>query len=397
MNNELPRILVIPAWYNISKPSVGSFFHDFCNAFDESCNITVLDVNLYSYSDRKHKIEKEDFLTDRKYGLLRMNYYNSIPGAWLGLNFKIQRNNMCRQALKLVSDYECEYGKFDLVHIQSACNNVTPILAKKIADDRNIPLVVTEHYTGFSKNSDHLFEPFTSSREVCEIVKGASLRFGVSSNACKIFSKYFECEFQVQPNLINSIFEAELPEQMSRDDFCLKFLCIGSLIERKGQLKLIKSFANLQVDFPNIEIQFIGEGSDRDMLLAYIKNNQIENVSISSWKNKSEIIKEIDNSDVIVSASTLETFGLTIVEGFFRGKPVVTTNSGGPKDFVNSSNGVLVEDINVSGLQEGLKEMILNYPNYSPSNIRKEAIDKYSEKAIAIQMMVHYNSVLKNS
>ena len=50
----------------------------------------------------------------------------------------------------------------------------------------------------------------------------------------------------------------------------------------------------------------------------------------------------MNNSDFLISASKIETFGITIAEAISSGLPCIIYNSGGPNDFVKIFNSYTV-------------------------------------------------------
>ena len=82
-----------------------------------------------------------------------------------------------------------------------------------------------------------------------------------------------------------------------------------------------------------------------------------------------------------VSSSRIEAFGMVIVEAMASGLPVVTTDSGGPVDFMDATCGVMVPTEDTEELEKALNWMIDNFNQFDRNAIRAKAVEKYSEKA----------------
>ena len=57
-------------------------------------------------------------------------------------------------------------------------------------------------------------------------------------------------------------------------------------------------------------------------------------------------------------ASHAETFGVACAEALAAGLPVLTTACGGPQEFIDGSNGVVVPISDVDALTEGLRQVL---------------------------------------
>ena len=382
------HVLVIPAWYDISNLISGIFFHEYCNALSKQVKVTVLNFKSHSFSDRFKKTVCEDKVSDRKYKLVNVDFYNPLPGLSAGTLKKKMKN----LAVKKVKENLIE--KVDIVHIQSVCNNVTPFISEAISNELKVPYVLTEHYTSFKEAGETIFAPYTSLLEVTKIVKNSAKRFGVSNYACSYFKNYFDCDFETVYNMIPDEFVKVVASKSTTGKF--RFICIGNLQSRKGQAVLIEAFNKISNEILNAELVFVGDGNDKGKLEQMVNSFGLESrVKFVGNISKTEIIKQIDESDVVVSVSEKETFGLTIAEALLRGKPVISTKSGGPQELINKTNGLLTEIGDVDGLAQSLKKMHSDYSIYSASVIRTAAINKYSESTIIPLMVNQYQSVIK--
>ena len=391
MPNKL-NILVIPAWYDVSDPFAGIFFHEYCNALSKNCNMVLLNITAYPLSAKKKGIEKVDRHLDRSYSLINIDHHNRLPGRLLKLFPSIDRNSIINKSLSAVRNYQSKNQLFDLIHIQSVCNNVTPTVAKSLSESLKIPYVVTEHYTSFKEAGERIFQPFSSFSKTNKIVNKASARYGVSTFACNYYKNIFGSTFELMPNLIHDSFIDNRLENKKTNKDLFTFICVGSFQIRKGQSILIEAFSMLE---SNCKLILIGGGPDKQKMMDLIAKYKLEErVIIYDKLPKEKILDFIDQSDILISASERETFGLTIAEAFFRGKPVISTRSGGPEDLINKSNGLLCEVGSASDLQQKMTSMMSTFDKYDAKLIQKNAVSSYSEAVISEAMVANYKKII---
>jgi glycosyltransferase involved in cell wall biosynthesis len=94
-----------------------------------------------------------------------------------------------------------------------------------------------------------------------------------------------------------------------------------------------------------------------------------------------------------VNTSRFESFGIAIVEALASGLPVVCFHNGGPSDFVNQSNGVLVENQHPEKLKEAIEWMLENYQTYDRERIRASVSERFSREAFVSRMNLIYQEV----
>ena len=125
-----------------------------------------------------------------------------------------------------------------------------------------------------------------------------------------------------------------------------RFLCVGSLTERKNVVRLADAFALLGRG----TLTFVGDGPLRPQLLARA------GVTLAGRVAHDEIPARLAAADVVCAPSLLEPFGQSILEALACGKPVVATRVGGPPEFVPPEAGVLVDPLDIPGLARALDE-----------------------------------------
>ena len=75
------------------------------------------------------------------------------------------------------------------------------------------------------------------------------------------------------------------------------------------------------------------------------KLNLSEFIDLKGYLSQHQIVKELHNNDILISASDVETFGVVLIEAQACGLPVIATNCGGPSDIISDETGILVRNL----------------------------------------------------
>lgn len=176
------------------------------------------------------------------------------------------------------------------------------------------------------------------------------------------------------------------------------FLYIGRLSSEKGVHYLLEAIKDLPKE---IKLKIAGTGPEENKLKKYVKNNNLNNIEFLGFKNREEIKELYQNCiSTILPCNWFEIFGMTNIESFINGKPVIASNIGGIPEIVEDNiNGLLFEPGNV----EQLKECILKYWNNPDlvvehgKNGYQKAITQYTEGRYYDELMKVYEEVLNES
>jgi glycosyltransferase involved in cell wall biosynthesis len=149
-----------------------------------------------------------------------------------------------------------------------------------------------------------------------------------------------------------------------------RYLCVGSLSERKNVVRLANAFATLGEG----TLAFVGDGPLRAELAGR------PGVTLAGKVSHSEVPAWIARSHVLCQPSLVEPFGLALLEAMAAGRSVVATRIGGPPEFVTAEAGVLVDPTDEDDLARGLRAAAaLPRPNDAareaaePHDVRRQA------------------------
>ena len=124
-----------------------------------------------------------------------------------------------------------------------------------------------------------------------------------------------------------------------------RYLCIGSLIERKNVLRLANAFEKLGEG----TLTFVGDGPLRQQLEGR------PGIELTGALPYDRIPAQIADAHVVCQPSLIEPFGQAVLEAMACGRSVVATRIGGPPEFVPPEAGVLVDPVDENDLIEALR------------------------------------------
>ena len=124
-----------------------------------------------------------------------------------------------------------------------------------------------------------------------------------------------------------------------------RFLCLGSLTERKNVVALAKAFEALG----DGALTFAGEGPLRAQLEG---RRGVRLLGAVAYDRVPELIAD---AHVVCQPSLVEPFGQALLEAMACGRSVVATSVGGPPEFVPPEAGVLVDPTDETELAAALR------------------------------------------
>lgn len=105
----------------------------------------------------------------------------------------------------------------------------------------------------------------------------------------------------------------------------IKFIYVSTLFPYKNQIPLLSGLKLLKDRGYDFHLDLVGSGpvKDTQKIKKHISNLGLdENVIIHGWVNHDEIKKMIDESDIFLYASSIETSGFGLMEGMVRGATI---------------------------------------------------------------------------
>ena len=124
-----------------------------------------------------------------------------------------------------------------------------------------------------------------------------------------------------------------------------RYVCIGSLIERKNVLRLAGAFEKLGEG----TLTFVGDGPLRERLEGR------PGIELTGALPYDRIPAQIAAAHVVCQPSLIEPFGQAVLEAMACGRSVVATRIGGPPEFVPPEAGVLVDPVDEDALVDALR------------------------------------------
>lgn len=119
--------------------------------------------------------------------------------------------------------------------------------------------------------------------------------------------------------------------------------------------------------------------------------------SWTSHLSEEGLIQEYVQSDMLVFVSTLEGFGMPIVEAQSIGRPVVTSAVSAMPE-VTGDGACLVDPFNVSAIRQGIKQ-VLSETQYKEALVQKgfENVKKYQVANVAQQYYKLYQEIYSDN
>lgn len=326
----------------------------------------------------------------RKFGMEQFDqdgmsiFICNFPGGRLGNKVLDCIGEKCFK--KVYNNIKSQFGKPDIVH---AHFSKIAVYTLDLCLQEDLPLVITEH----SSQVNRKVLPAQDAKRLRWIYQGAKKVIAVSSALASNIEIHAQVEAQVIPNILDlSLFDNEVSAIKTGDKF--RFLSAANLVEIKGFDVLLKAYSLLKKKYEDVSLKIMGGGPEYRKLVDLCSELGIEDVDLSGSYLRPEFAKELSHTNAFVLPSRSETFGVVYAEAIASGVPVIATRCGGPEDFVDETNGLLVPVDDVRSLVDAMEIMYLTASNYDSDLMSQSAREKFSPEAIAKQIDNVYKEII---
>lgn len=141
-----------------------------------------------------------------------------------------------------------------------------------------------------------------------------------------------------------------------------EFINVGRLNEQKNQILLIESFKDVIKKYPNYKLLIYGEGSLKNELSMYIKDNKLNN-NVKLCGNVDDIENILKDKKGFILSSKYEGMPNALMEAMAVGVPCISIDCpcGGPRELIkNNINGLLVKSNDKNELVSAMYKIIEN-------------------------------------
>jgi len=305
-------------------------------------------------------------------------------------SFRIPAGSYLAYVWSTVRAFRClaDHGfRPDLLHVHVYDAGGPAVLIGRL---NRIPVVVTEHFSSFSRRLLGRLDVW----KAWVAFRWADRVLPVSRALQHAIEDYgIHGDFLVIPNVADTALFS--PSSRPRPDPDRKrLLFVGQLVPVKGVPYLLHALSRLARKRDDWHLDIVGEGGERkeyERLAADLKLG--DKVAFHGRKSKAEVADLMRRADLFVLSSLCETFSTPVAEALAAGTPVLASRCGGPEEFVVDDVGLLVPPGDADSLCGGLDYLLDRLHLYSHVRIARYAAERFSPERVGATLHAVYRSV----
>jgi len=411
-----PQVLFLPKWYPHRQAALdGNFVENHAHAIKRICELKVLFVHS---ADKINGSGLFEFEESNNQGIKELRIYFVKANTGFSLLDRLQNLIRYRKAQELGYQRLYQNTQPDLCHVHVLARS--SLLALKLKKDKQIPYVISEHWSGYLPQNGAL----KASRKTAfyrKVGNQAAAIHTVTQNLAKAMQAHgMVNDFTVIPNVVDTeLFEYEAkpnprkPEVESADGqradgrprdskkpetlAKINILFVGNILQQpKRILDIIQIFARIATVRQDFKLHIYGEGRDEGRMLLMIRDLDLQDqIVFHGTADRYGIAKAMMQADFLFLYSEFESQPCVINEALCCGCPVVVPNIEGIVEFMQDDFGISFPRLKGRAFEQAILEMMDGFSKYDPERISRIAAEKFGESSIAQQFSVFYESVLK--
>ena len=379
------NIAIICSWLDIPK-GVGSFFVEQAELVKDNFDVSLVHFKPYRFGLSANKKSSISITITTENLDSKIPVYTIHYPEIKFFNISFLKSLIEKKAQKkLVSKIN---KPIDLLHAQSLFD--AGFWSYKLNKNFDIPYIFTEHnqlnLKGLPRKKDKLLK---------KVITNASEKLVVSDDLIRQFAS-------------NEIFAEFHKLGNTFDETCFKFIPTTKTtftITTIGAYTPIKDTTTLL----NV-LKIIDQSIDQKIIFNWIGYNcwgtdnttfvnkacaelDFKNIEFNLIKSasKQEIANYLQQSDILVSTSICETFGLSVLEALACGVPVVCTNSGGVLEMITPENGIICPIKNPEVIAQNILKLYRKEIQFDAEKISENIKLKFGSTTFTEKLSGIYN------
>ncbi|MBW1801141.1 MAG: glycosyltransferase [Deltaproteobacteria bacterium] len=265
--------------------------------------------------------------------------------------------------------------RFDLIHSNHYETSVLAVLIGKIY---RIPVIITEHYSGFPRNllsRRELFKArFAFHRAARILPVSHALRESIVRHGVR-------ARFQIVPNVVDTTHFFQRSQQDEKKN--VKHLLFVAFFDPiKGLPYLLQALARMRRERDDWHLDIVGDGPPRSEYEGLTADLGLaDKVTFHGSKPKLDVAEHMRSADIFILPSLWENMPCVLIEAMACGLPVVSTLTGGIPEIIDTEAGMLVRPGEAAELSNAIMDMMEALNTFDRKVIAEKAL-RYSPQSI---------------
>jgi glycosyltransferase involved in cell wall biosynthesis len=394
---EKKNILMICSWLDLEL-KIGSFFWEQAAFMNNDfnfilCNFKRKNIGVKSILKFLKNWRIESHQAPNKVKI----YYINYPF----ISHFSEKTNLLfyKYSIKIFYKHLNKINKnISLIHAQSIFN--AGFEAFYLNEISNVPYIFTEHSQISLRNKTHYETQLLS-----QVLNNASKKLVVSYDKIRQFAaNNLFANFEVIGNGIDSsLFNYKVKKNIDNVDVVFKIVTIGAFNPIKDQLTILKALKIIDGK-TKIKIRFTWGGyncwgSDADSkvnnLISMFKFKNIE-IQLLPLLSRIEVASILSDSDLFLFSSISEGMPVSVLEALASGLPVCSTRCGGVDEFINKTNGKIIQIKDHNKMADFTIKVINKEIEFNNENISIKILNEYGNHAFSERLKEIYLKAIKN-
>ncbi len=272
---------------------------------------------------------------------------------------------------------------YDVLHIHccSGWGFLPAVLGVTVGKQLGKRIVLTYHGGG----GERFFDKHP--RLVRKYLMRTDVNIVLSGFLANVFQKH-HLPYRIIPNIIeldDAWFRIRQPIQPH-------FMCVRAHEELYNIPCILRAFQRVQQQIPKATLMLVGGGSLHEDLKRQVEQMGLSNVVFTGRVDNSEIVKYLDQADVMLSAPKIDNMPVSLIEAMNAGMLVISSRVGGVPYLVEDGvSGLLFESDNDVELADKMI-WITNHQNTAHNMVikAKQMVQQYQWASVKNKLYVTY-------